>query len=314
MPLSPPPYTPASRFREMLADSDAVLPVLRRFGIAPAGLDDSADDMCARSGADCPTFLAVASLVAGCRTDGLVPAPRPLMAYLREAYAEILDCALPDVRRALVNSVGYPRLDDTSIRVIRLFDEYVDEVSCHVNYADRIVFPYVERLLDGTSSAYFRISDFASGHRPLRSKIDGLAEFFFATHPAPCTPALARALAGIAACAREVAAHCRMESVFLVPAVEAVERRSLPERDDCARSVAAGVPDSRITPREKEIINLVAHGLANKEIADRLSLSFHTVTTYRKNISAKLNIHSTAALTIYAILQNLVDPRSIKLR
>ena len=56
----------------------------------------------------------------------------------------------------------------------------------------------------------------------------------------------------------------------------------------------------------------MAYGLSNKEIADRLCLSFHTITTYRKNLSYKLNIHSTAALVIYAILHRIVNMEDIK--
>jgi DNA-binding NarL/FixJ family response regulator len=51
----------------------------------------------------------------------------------------------------------------------------------------------------------------------------------------------------------------------------------------------------------------VAKGLSNKQIAERLSLSTHTVTTHRRNIASKLGIHSTAELTIYAIANKLVD-------
>ena len=51
----------------------------------------------------------------------------------------------------------------------------------------------------------------------------------------------------------------------------------------------------------------VALGKSNKEIAEMLFISVHTVTTHRKNISAKLGIHSPAGLTIYAILHNIVD-------
>ena len=69
-----------------------------------------------------------------------------------------------------------------------------------------------------------------------------------------------------------------------------------------------------LSDREKEIIRLVAQGLSNKQIADRLCLSFHTITTYRKNLSTKLNLHSTAALVIYAILHNIVDPKDIELK
>ena len=64
----------------------------------------------------------------------------------------------------------------------------------------------------------------------------------------------------------------------------------------------------RISAREGEIIRLVAEGLTNKEIADRLFLSTHTVTTHRKNIMAKLGVNNTAGLVLYAIRNNIVTP------
>ena len=51
----------------------------------------------------------------------------------------------------------------------------------------------------------------------------------------------------------------------------------------------------------------VVEGLSNKEIADKLHLSQHTIITHRKNIARKLNIHSTAGLTIYAIVNKMIE-------
>ncbi len=65
--------------------------------------------------------------------------------------------------------------------------------------------------------------------------------------------------------------------------------------------------------REKEIIALVVKGLTNKEIADLLFLSVHTVMTHRRNIARKLEIHSATGLTIYAIVNHLVDLSEIKI-
>lgn len=62
-----------------------------------------------------------------------------------------------------------------------------------------------------------------------------------------------------------------------------------------------------LSPREKEVIACVVMGLTNKQIADKLYLSAHTVITHRRNIANKLQIHSTAGLTIYAIVNKLVD-------
>lgn len=68
-----------------------------------------------------------------------------------------------------------------------------------------------------------------------------------------------------------------------------------------------------LSQREKEIIRLVVMGLTNKEIADQLYLSVYTVNTHRRNISRKLEIHSATGLTIYAIVNRLVDLSEIKM-
>lgn len=65
--------------------------------------------------------------------------------------------------------------------------------------------------------------------------------------------------------------------------------------------------------REKEIIFYVVKGLTNQEIADKLFLSVHTVMTHRRNIARKLQIHSATGLTIYAIVNKIVDISDIKL-
>ncbi len=67
-----------------------------------------------------------------------------------------------------------------------------------------------------------------------------------------------------------------------------------------------------LSVREKEIITLVVKGMTNKEIANELCLSIHTVITHRRNISTKLQIHSSAGLTIYAIINKLVDINEVR--
>ncbi|NDV46489.1 DNA-binding response regulator [Paludibacter sp. 221] len=67
-----------------------------------------------------------------------------------------------------------------------------------------------------------------------------------------------------------------------------------------------------LSSREKEIVVLVVKGLTNKEIAQKLFLSTHTIITHRRNIARKLEIHSTAGLTVYAIVNKLVGLDEIK--
>lgn len=61
-----------------------------------------------------------------------------------------------------------------------------------------------------------------------------------------------------------------------------------------------------ISDREKEVLQLVALGMTNKEIAEKLYISFHTVITHRKNITSKLGIKTIAGLTVYAVIHKLI--------
>ncbi len=62
-----------------------------------------------------------------------------------------------------------------------------------------------------------------------------------------------------------------------------------------------------LSEREKEVVRQVALGKTNKEIAEELFISTHTVITHRKNITGKLGIKTVSGLTVYAILNNIID-------
>lgn len=67
-----------------------------------------------------------------------------------------------------------------------------------------------------------------------------------------------------------------------------------------------------LSSREKEILISVAKGLLNKEIAELYNISIYTVITHRKNITKKTGIKTVAGLTVYALLNNLIDLNSIE--
>lgn len=70
--------------------------------------------------------------------------------------------------------------------------------------------------------------------------------------------------------------------------------------------------DHRLSEREKDILKLVACGLTNQNIANKLFLSVHTVTTHRKNITKKLGIKTVSGLTVYAMMNKLVLPSDVE--
>lgn len=67
-------------------------------------------------------------------------------------------------------------------------------------------------------------------------------------------------------------------------------------------------PDQSLTKRETEILQYIAEGYTNRQIAEKLFLSFRTVNTHRANLMQKLNIHDTAGLVRHAINVGLVKP------
>jgi len=71
------------------------------------------------------------------------------------------------------------------------------------------------------------------------------------------------------------------------------------------------IESSEVSEREKEILKQVALGLTNNEIAERLFISAHTVITHRKKITKKLGIKSVSGLTVYAIINGLVEMEDI---
>ena len=81
---------------------------------------------------------------------------------------------------------------------------------------------------------------------------------------------------------------------------------------DSKQPDSAVAEGNELSSREKEILVCVAQGMLNKEIADKFSLSIYTVITHRKNITRKTGIKTVAGLTVYAILNNLIDINSVQ--
>ncbi len=67
--------------------------------------------------------------------------------------------------------------------------------------------------------------------------------------------------------------------------------------------------DVELSKRETDVLVAVAKGMMNKEIADQMNISIHTVISHRKNITRKTGIKSVSGLTVYALLNNLIDEK-----
>ena len=100
-----------------------------------------------------------------------------------------------------------------------------------------------------------------------------------------------------------------MHSISLFDDYRRIEEKIL--RLD-TRQTEVGEEEKTLSQREKEIVSYVVKGFTNTQIAEKLFLSRHTVITHRRNIAAKIQVHSSAGLTVYAIMNKLVKLEEIK--
>ena len=116
-----------------------------------------------------------------------------------------------------------------------------------------------------------------------------------------------RALTCIFSLQEDLARHILVEDGILVPIVNRRMHTDLESRFE-----TPGEKGEELSSREKEILVCVAKGMLNKEIADAENISIHTVITHRKNITRKTGIKTVAGLTVYALLNNLIDINTIE--
>ncbi len=313
--MKPLPYDAKIKMRDAIAETPVLLMALSRFNIPLGFGDDSIAKVCADAGVDSDTFLAVASLIAG-RQLPLRPVSLPsLMNYLRNAHAYFIDYHLPQIRRKLIDAINYSAGEAVALVILRFFDDYVREVRNHMEHENNDVFTYVDALLKGRRDPDYSIDQFLSTHEPIATKLHELKDIFICHYQGTGADnnRLNSVLFDIINCETDLMSHCEVESRIFVPAVRELERLddNLPARQT--------IPDQpkdpevhNLTEREKEIIRCIARGMANKEIADALCLSVHTVATHRRNICAKLDIHSAAAISVFAILHNLLPLSEIR--
>lgn len=296
-------------------DSELIL-IMGRFGISLGFGEGTVREVCRLHDVDELTFLAVVNYITGreyrCE-DVSLPS---LIRYLKQSHEYFLDFNLPNIRRKLIESVDCSGASDIAMLIIRFYDDYVMAVRKHMDYEDEQVFTYVQQLLNGQLKSGYNISEFAKKHSPISDKLKELKDVIIRCYPEKNNYLLNAALLEIIACEQDLTLHCMIEDNLFVPSVRRIEQQ-LKENGATSDTAQRNVQERKdkteaLSEREKDIVRCVAKGMSNKEIADALFLSVHTVTTHRRNISNKLQIHTAAGLTIYAISNKLLNLNDIQ--
>lgn len=307
-------YKAADRMSELVGDNYNILLVMSRFGISLGFGDQTVEEVCHRSGVDLHTFLAIVHTTLDpsfepTAEDGAISV-EAFLRYLHNSHNYYLEYRLPELRRKLIEAIDAHH-GDIAFAVLRFFDEYVNEVRKHLAYEESKVFPYVRSLLAGTSKGDYCIDTFFSQHDQIADKLTELKNILVQYYPSEDSFELNGVLFDIFTCEEDLSTHNYIEDHLFVPLVRQLERERAEGRGVAGESIAEPVREV-LSQREKEIIVCVVKGMTNKQIAEQLFISTHTVITHRRNIASKLQIHSPSGLTIYAIVHKLVELNDVK--
>ena len=238
------------------------------------------------------------------------------MQYLRASHSYYLDYALPFIRRELTAALD--ENDNLARLILRLYDEYSHSIRNHMQYEEKNVFPYVDSLLKGETNDTYDVETYSKHHGQTDVKLRELKSIIIKYLPSDShhNNRLTATLYDIYNCEEWLDQHAQVEDEIFIPVIRRLEQKS--KQNDVSVKISNMItqnPESNevLSDREKDVIVSVAQGMTNKEIANHLCISTNTVITHRRNIARKLQIHSLAGLTIYAIVNNLVDISSVKL-
>ncbi len=325
-------FTETAHMSDLIHDDYRLLQVISRFGVSLGFGDQSVDAACKASGVDTKTFLAVVNFI---QSEGRLPVDElaemvsvaELMRYLRRSHSYFVDFRLPAIRRKLIEAIDCSAKNQLAFLILKFYDEYAAEVERHMQYENEHIHTYVQQLLDGRvperMSSYQKVAmQHQDNHSSITKSSHELKSIIIKYYPSDSdTQRLADTLMDIYIMEEDLLSHCHLEDTLFAEAVHLLESEVRSRMEDGIqlqsetakpRNDEATNPDD-LSEREKEVVCLVVRGLSNKEIAEKMFISANTVMTHRRNIARKTQIHSPAGLTIYAIVNGLINLDEVKL-
>ena len=309
-------YEADDKMISIIADNYDTLQSLGRFGINLGFGDKTVREVCEHQQVDTYTFLAVVNFtINGSREfdQELLSIPT-LLHYLKASHDYYLNFQLPFIRKQLVDALDVN--DSLAKLIIKLYDEYAQEIHLHMEYEEQTVFPYVDHLLNNQVDENYDIGTFSKNHSKIDVKLRELKNIILKYLPSDMrhNNQLTATLYNLYINEEWLLNHAMVEDFLFIPAISYLERKF--KQNDVSAKISKMISQEnseQLSKREKDVVICIVQGMSNKEVADHLFISVNTVITHRRNIARKLQIHSPAGLTIYAIVNNLVDISSVKL-
>lgn len=225
-------YKPTDKMSDLIASHYKILFVMSRFGI-PLGVGDKTiDEVCSENDVDVDTFLVIVEILlenTKCRDlDNLNISLPDIMKYLTNSHDYFLNFRLPNIRENLsriVNTHKSEVSNELSKAIIYYFNEYVAEVKKHMEYENRLVFPYINTLIDKVKADNYNIDVFVRQHNHVEERMTEFKNIIIKYYPAKSTNDINSIMVDIFVCEEDLAAHIYIEDNLLVPMVKHIEKQ-----------------------------------------------------------------------------------------
>jgi regulator of cell morphogenesis and NO signaling len=283
-----------TKMADLVLIDERLLQVLLCFGVELGFGEKTVGQVCAERGISVPLMLLVCDLYT---LDDYLPDPVELesipiegvVAYLEVSHRNYLQVRMPRIIDAVLELPGGEML-------VSFCEKYRQEVVAHFKYEEEVVFPCIGRLLEGVKPEY-RIREYECSHSDIAGALADLKNIIVKYLPPTCTIGRSQpVLRELFAFEYDLSKHTLLEDHILIPLAERLDSEK--------QAFSDGV---ELTGREQEVLAALARGLSNKEVADKLYISTHTVISHRKNIMRKTGFKTVQGLTFFALHNGLIS-------
>ncbi len=222
-------YAGTDKMSDLICENYNLLLVMSRFGISLGFGDQTVEQVCVQQGVHTGTFLAVVNFMDDecCVPDDFRKelSIEALVEYLRRAHSYFLDFKLKAIREKLEDAFVCPE-DEVARLIMKFYDAYVHEVEAHMGYENKVVFEYVDKLLEGELSEVFNIGVFVRKHNQIETKLTELKNILVKYYPVKANNNLLNSvLFDIYACEKDLCSHCHVEDYMFVPLIMELEKK-----------------------------------------------------------------------------------------
>ncbi len=285
------PHTPLS---DVILREPDVIPLINRWGITLGVGTDTVAEICQRHSIDTLLFCTILNTYVN---DNYFPVrnlmecdPRQLAHYLTLTYQSYIHYQIPNIDRHFDMLIQRSGTDNNLAHFRRFFGELKQQIMDRIDFDLGQWFPAIARgeYVDVPEST--DINDQLSDLKQmLVSHIQGSYD----------TNLCYAVITVIFALCKDMLKNNRLRDRIL---------RAITCEPAAAPATTSGNP---LSAREIEVLRLVAMGYINKEIASELGISFNTVLSHRRNITAKLGIRSVSGLGVYALTRGYITEHQL---